>query len=219
MKKRLQHGFTLIEIMLVLVLLSLSAVAVIATLPNNSDDVAKSQAQRLYQRLRLLSEEAILSGQDFGIRIDEARNSYTLLHLKKEGWQPVELHKIKAKTTLDNSIQLTLKMGGDIWKNEERLFNSASLFDDDSSLFEPSSFDEKNQDSITKKTPQILLLSSGELTPMQLTFTSRDSSNSNQAHTVSSIDEQNSWRIIIKENGEIRLLAAGEDATEGGLNE
>ncbi len=69
--KQTQPGFTLIEILLVLVLLSVSAVAVISTIPTNSKDVAKKYAQSFYQRIQLLNEEAILSGLDFGVRVDE----------------------------------------------------------------------------------------------------------------------------------------------------
>lgn len=64
------RGFTLLEILLVLVLVSVSAVAVIATFPVSVKDEAKISAQSFYQRLLLLNEEAILSGQDFGVRID-----------------------------------------------------------------------------------------------------------------------------------------------------
>lgn len=64
------RGFTLLEILLVLVLVSASAVAVIATFPVSVKDEAKISAQSFYQRLLLLNEEAILSGQDFGVRID-----------------------------------------------------------------------------------------------------------------------------------------------------
>ncbi len=53
-----------------LVLVSASAVAVIATFPVSVKDEAKISAQSFYQRLLLLNEEAILSGQDFGVRID-----------------------------------------------------------------------------------------------------------------------------------------------------
>lgn len=95
-----QPGFTLIEILLVLVLLSVTAVAVIATIPTNSKDVAKKYAQSFYQRVQLLSEEAILSGLDFGIRIDEKKSTYVLMTLKSEGWQEVEFEK----NTLFNRI-------------------------------------------------------------------------------------------------------------------
>ena len=76
MKKTTAQGFTLLEILLVLVLLSLVAVAVVATLPGNKTDHAKQDATRLYQRLQLLNEEAVLSGRDFGLRIGKNNTSY-----------------------------------------------------------------------------------------------------------------------------------------------
>lgn len=46
MKIKREVGFTLIEIMLVLVLLSLSAMAVIMSLPDNQDDQLEEEASR-----------------------------------------------------------------------------------------------------------------------------------------------------------------------------
>ncbi len=108
-----QHlrGFTLIEILLVLVLLSLTAVAVIATIPTRTDDSAKKYAQSFYQRLQLLNEEALLSGKDFGIRINEEKSRYTLLVLQAQGWQSLALNKIPATTELKNDVALQLSLG------------------------------------------------------------------------------------------------------------
>ena len=78
------RAFTLIEILLVLVLLSLTAVAVIATIPTNAKDVAKQYAHSFYQRVQLLNEEAILSGLDFGIRVDDALFIYTCFLQRKK---------------------------------------------------------------------------------------------------------------------------------------
>ncbi|WP_305845938.1 type II secretion system protein [Photobacterium kishitanii] len=63
-------GFTLIEIMLVLVLLATSAVAVVSTLPNNKRDEIKEQAVRFHHLAQLLGEDAMLNGVDYGIRIE-----------------------------------------------------------------------------------------------------------------------------------------------------
>lgn len=61
----------MLEILLVLVLVSLASVAVISTLPTSAKDESKIQAKSLYQRLLLLNEEAMLSGRDYGLRVDE----------------------------------------------------------------------------------------------------------------------------------------------------
>ncbi|MCV6036365.1 prepilin-type N-terminal cleavage/methylation domain-containing protein, partial [Escherichia coli] len=88
---RKHNGFTLIEILLVLVLLSLTAVAVITTLPTSQKDLTKQYAQSFFQRLQLLNEEAVLSGKDFGVRVDDTKKTYTLLSLTAEGWKPLEM--------------------------------------------------------------------------------------------------------------------------------
>ena len=132
MKKMQKHlGFTLIEILLVLVLLSLTAVAVIATLPTSQKDLSKQYAQSFFQRLQLLNEEAVLSGKDFGLRVDDVKSTYTLLSLTQDGWQPLELKQIPSETKLEGDISVQLELGGGAWGDDDRLFEPGSLFDED----------------------------------------------------------------------------------------
>lgn len=126
-----QKGFTLIEILLVLVLLSVASVAVISTLPQKSSDDAKQQAQALYHRLQLLNEEAILSGKDYGVRFDEKRSSYQLLALSEDGWQKLSDDELPQSTALPDGLAMVLQLGGNVWKDEDRLFKPGSLFDED----------------------------------------------------------------------------------------
>lgn len=193
-------GFTLIEIMLVLVLLSVSAVAVIATLPDNRDDLAKKEAQRFFQRFMLLNEEAILSGKDFGIRINESKSRYVYLTLNVDGWQELEMNRIPAVTELDDDIALQLTLGGGVWGNDDRLFKPGSLFDEE--MFADDTFADEKKNK-PQKPPQIFLLSSGELTPFTLSIYP----NIGDA-------EQDGWRISVKDSGEIRLLLPGESDEE-----
>lgn len=190
-----QPGFTLIEILLVLVLLSVTAVAVIATIPTNSKDVAKKYAQSFYQRVQLLSEEAILSGLDFGIRIDEKKSTYVLMTLKSEGWQEVEFEKIPSSTELPEDLALSLSLGGGAWADDDRLFNPGSLFDED--MFADLEEEKK------PKPPQVYILSSAEVTPFTLSF------HPNTGDTI-----QDGWRIKASDNGVIRLLEPGEEDEE-----
>lgn len=198
-------GFTLIEIMLVLVLLSVSAVAVIATLPDNSDDLSKKQAQRFYQRFMLLNEEAVLSGKDFGIRVDESKSTYVYLTLTPDGWQELEMDRIPAVTELDESIALQLTLGGGAWGSDDRLFEPSNLFDENMFGGDTQSdnlfADEKKKKP--QKPPQLFLLSSGELTPFVLAIYP----NVGDA-------AQDGWRISVKETGAVHLLTPGESDEE-----
>lgn len=198
-------GFTLIEIMLVLVLLSVSAVAVIATLPDSSGDLSKKQAQRFYQRFMLLNEEAVLSGKDFGIRVDESKSTYVYLTLTADGWQELEMDRVPAVTELDESIALQLTLGGGAWGSDDRLFEPSNLFDEnmfDGDTQSDSIFaDEKKKKP--QKPPQLFLLSSGELTPFVLAIYP------NVGDAV-----QEGWRISVKETGAVHLLIPGESDEE-----
>ncbi|MBT2918570.1 type II secretion system minor pseudopilin GspH [Vibrio anguillarum] len=189
-----QRGFTLLEILLVLVLLSLSAVAVISTLPSTNNDDAKQYAMSLYQRLQLSNEEAILSGKDFGLRVDEKKSHLVFLSMEDKGWQPLESKKMASQLQLPEGLSLQFELGGSAWKNDDRLFKPGSLFDDDKFADEG---EQKKQ-----LPPQVFILSSGELTPFVLSI------HLNQQ------DAEQGWRVVVKENGEITLFAPG-DASDG----
>lgn len=197
MKQMRKHnGFTLIEILLVLVLLSLTAVAVISTLPTSQKDLSKQYAQSFFQRLQLLNEEAVLSGKDFGVRVDDAKSTYVLLSLTAEGWQPLELKQIPSKTKLEDDITLLLELGGGAWDNDDRLFKPGSLFDEDM-------FAEEEDDEKKVKPPQVFIFSSAEVTPFTLSFFPKNGDAFNDG-----------WRVIGKESGQILLLAPGEEVKE-----
>ncbi len=196
MKQMRKHnGFTLIEILLVLVLLSLTAVAVISTLPTSQKDLSKQYAQSFFQRLQLLNEEAVLSGKDFGVRVDDAKSTYALLSLTSEGWQPLKLKQIPSKTKLEEDITLQLELGGGAWDNDERLFKPGSLFDED--MFAEEEDEKKIQP------PQVFIFSSAEVTPFTLSFFPQNGDAFNDG-----------WRVIGKESGQILLLAPGEEVKE-----
>ncbi|EMY6775031.1 GspH/FimT family pseudopilin [Vibrio sp. Vb2535] len=192
---RKHNGFTLIEILLVLVLLSLTAVAVISTLPTSQKDLSKQYAQSFFQRLQLLNEEAVLSGKDFGVRVDDAKSTYVLLSLTSEGWQPLKLKQIPSKTKLEEDITLQLELGGGAWDNDERLFKPGSLFDED--MFA----EEEDEKKINP--PQVFIFSSAEVTPFTLSFFPQNGDAFNDG-----------WRVIGKESGQILLLAPGEEVKE-----
>lgn len=188
---RHHSGFTLLEILLVLVVMSLAAVAVISTLPQNAEDGAKQQAQSLYHRLQLLNEEAILSGKDFGLHVDDKASQLRFMTLQAEGWQALQDTKLRAQSELPDNLALQLDLGGDVWNDKQRLFKPGSLFDEQ--MFADEEADKR------LPPPQILIMSSGELTPFSLAIYPQQGDS-----------EQDSWQIIAKENSQIVLLAPGE---------
>ncbi len=185
------RGFTLLEILLVLVLLAVASVAVIGTLPSNASDVAKQQAQSFFQRIQLLNEEALLSGKEFGLRVDDKKSRYTLMQLGDNGWEELSLNDIPAITELSDGVVMQFDLGSSAWQDKDRLFDpNESLFDDDRFA------DEKQQKTLPA--PQVLITSSGEITAFTLSL--------HLAHQ----GANDGWRIITRENGDIVILAPGE---------
>ncbi|WP_305810853.1 type II secretion system minor pseudopilin GspH [Photobacterium leiognathi] len=179
-------GFTLIEIMLVLVLLATSAVAVISTLPDNKRDEVKEQAVRFHHLAQLLGEDAMLNGVDYGIRVEP--HQYHFVQLTQDGWQPLEGAKFYTDVKLDKAITTNVEIGG-AWKDKDRLFKSDSLFKNED-LFTKSDEEKK------KFKPQIVVMASGEYTPFTLSF---------------EIDGENQfWRVSADEVGNLVLLQPGE---------
>ncbi|MYM60824.1 type II secretion system minor pseudopilin GspH [Vibrio sp. OCN044] len=191
---RFRAGFTLLEILLVLVLVSLASVAVISTLPTSAKDESKIQAKSLYQRLLLINEEAMLSGRDYGLRVDEKKSAYYLMTLETEGWKKLNIDQIPYETKLEDSVVIALSLSGSTW-DDDRLFKPGGLFDDDLhvDLFEKKKL----------PPPQIFIVSSGEVTPFTVSI-----------YPQRGDEEQDAWKVIAKENGQIVLLAPGESLDE-----
>ena len=188
---RRDSGFTLLEILLVLLLVSLASVAVISTLPNRAEDNAKKYAQALFHRVQLLNEEAMLSGRDYGLHINEKKALYDLMYLDSKGWQRLDKQDMPGQTKLPDNISVVLTLGGDVWGNKERLFNPTSLFDEEM-------FAELEKEKVLPP-PQIFIVSSGEVTPFSLSI-----------HSQGKSEPVDAWRVVAKENGQIILLKPGE---------
>ncbi|MGO1295683.1 MAG: type II secretion system minor pseudopilin GspH [Vibrio sp.] len=195
---RAERGFTLIEIMLVLVLLALSSVAVISTLPSSQSDLAETTARRFYQHMQLMNEESVLSGVDYGLRVEAAATPPTLtfLELTAKGWEQVKRPQFSARLTLDERLSMDFHVGGSAWsQDDDRLFEDKPLFDE-------NMFAKEEQKAQQQPAPQVDILSSGETTPFTVSF------------YLTEQDEQQAWRVEVKENGQIVLHPPGEGRNE-----
>lgn len=179
-------GFTLIEILLVLVLLASSAVAVIMTLPESKEDKVKEEAARFHHLVQLLGEDALLNGTDYGIRVE--RNRYQFLQLTSQDWQPLTESRFFTEVEMPEAIRLKVEIGSYSWQDKDRLFKPGSLFDED--LFA----EQTDKDKI--KPPQVVVMASGEYTPFTLEF---------------EVEGENEfWRVQADELGQLFLLPPGE---------
>ena len=160
----------MLEVMLVLLLMGLAAGYVMFNAFGASkSDLLKSQAQRLQVIVDMASDYAVLNQQQLGIRVEQAENSYYFVYLDDEDeWQRVEDEKMYAPYTLPEPFTLTLNLDDLPWDEEDSLFDR-DLFDENLSVSD-AGVDIGSEEEKTLPPPQILIMSSGEITPFSLMF-------------------------------------------------
>jgi general secretion pathway protein H len=141
-------GFTLVEILVVLIIVSVMSGIVVTSLPSsfqNSD--FDEESLRLKTVIELIREESLTRASEYGLNTDKDNYSFFVYNEIEQNWtqlntKPYAEHKlgygILLKTTIeDNELILT---------------------------------DEEDEESSVPNAPRILLLSSGEMTPFEITI-------------------------------------------------
>jgi len=158
--RRKQRGFTLIELMLVTLLMGLVASAVLFTVDSSEPQKKlKRQAQKMAALTELALDQATMTGRDYGLVI--AANSYRFVELFEQRWQPLNDDLLIEQQLKD--AQLVMSVDGFVWSPEQIDFSSSQLFEEREVDIEQ---DQKERQHI----PQVLILSSGELTPFKVEF-------------------------------------------------
>lgn len=149
------RGFTLIEIMVVMVIVGIM-VGMISLVASGSRDQREleNQARKLVAILQMASEEAVLQNVEIGLSIDEAGYQFRGFDETNRDW--VELPQGFLKPgAFEASLNVDLTGVGDGLKLRPREDDAASPRMPGES--EPATF-----------LPRILLLSSGETTPFDI---------------------------------------------------
>ncbi|MEN8214818.1 MAG: type II secretion system minor pseudopilin GspH [Pseudomonadota bacterium] len=140
MNWRTNDGFTLIEIMVVMiiigVILSFATLSIGGGLAQNLEQ----EAQRLASLLKLASQEAIMQSKEMGVSFKT--EGYRFHVLQKQEWQTITARDdIFRPRSLPLGMQIEIRLDGE------------------------------SIEAGTNNTPQLLLLSSGEMTPFEVIFT------------------------------------------------
>ena len=152
---RQQQGFTLLEVLLVLILMGLAVSIVLPNLKSSdSDSAIKTEAKRFAALTQIAHETALITGKDLGIKVND--QSYEFMVWQQGRWEKLTNDRLLTPVTLDKTLGLSVRPGESVWKEALELEsqNSRGLFTEKS-------------DS-QKKEPNLFIWSSGELSPAEV---------------------------------------------------
>lgn len=164
---KLQTGFTLLEVILVIAIIGLVMATVQYTLfsADPSEEVEK-ETQRLQAVFSLASDYAVINQLEMGLRIDDEKQTYEFVKLSEDQqWLPLEGQQHFALYELPEGLTLELSLEGLSWQEDEGLFDNG-IFDEELSVSNKSV--EIGDEEKEPEPPQIFILSSGEITPFEL---------------------------------------------------
>ncbi|GIU19404.1 type II secretion system minor pseudopilin GspH [Shewanella colwelliana] len=164
MKMSRQFGFTLMEVLLVVLIMGLAASAVTFTTGGADKQQALERVARQFMAsTELVLDETVLSGHFIGIVID--KDHYEFVFYDEGKWKPLQQDRLLAAREMEYDVQMHLTLEGMPLSQEDE--EQDSWFDEP--LIEPSAEDKKKFPE-----PQVLLFPSGEMSSFELAFVSKD---------------------------------------------
>lgn len=159
-RRRQSRGFSLLEVLVVVAIVGIFVgVTVLSTDLVSFERRLEQEARRLGTVISFATDEALLQSQDFGLLICADGYHFFIYDYEIEDWVPYAVRPFEEQL-LDEDMLLELRIDD----TEVVLETTAEAFPRQWSL--PLSEDDLEQ----MPDPQIVMLSSGEITPFQLEF-------------------------------------------------
>lgn len=163
-------GFTLIEIMVVMVIIGIIMSMAVLSINLNQSTILEDEVNRLRSLTLMASEEAVMQGEELAVQMHV--NGYQFLRLLQTDqawqWEPVSKDDLFRPRCFPPGLEMKLDLEG-----ESAILDRMQCRDGQSAA---ATTDEEDEDSLfddeeKKELPKVYLLSSGELTPFAATLT------------------------------------------------
>ena len=99
------RGFTLLELLVVLVIIGLFSGMVMLTATPNDDRILQREANRLMQVIQLSQDEAIMQGIELGLTVQADR--YFFSRLQEKRWLPIVNDPHLTEHQLNDALMMT----------------------------------------------------------------------------------------------------------------
>jgi len=159
-------GFSLIEIMVVLVIIAFATNMMIYSLGGDQEDELEKSAVKMNTVINLAADYAVLNQLELGFHLD--KDVLEFLAFDGEKWIPLTGNKVFNAVKFPEFLEVELQLDDLPWAEENLLeqVDWRELMDTD---------DEESFLELEKlKIPQVIILSSGEVSPFSLSLTLKE---------------------------------------------
>lgn len=176
-----ERGFTLLEVLLVLVLMGLAASIVVPTVSTgNNNQQLETQARRFVLQAEMANRQALMDGRHYGFRLTD--DGYRFVVWEAGDWLPINNDRFMTEVNLDELMTVHIRHGSSHWQAalEYESRNQSSLLEKDFAVVEKQ---ERHE-------PDLYFWSSGEVSPAEIAFCFDDRQSS-------------CWLVTQEESGEM----------------
>jgi len=204
--RHLRRGFTLIEILVVVLIIGLvSAGIMLSVTASGRDRDLEHESERMTALLQYTREQSELQTREFGLLCTKNGYEFVTFDARSDQWRSVEEDEVLRQRELPGGLTLRLVVEGrpvilmqsDEYarkreqQDEAREKKEKEKDKDDGKAKKPLNVDEREEIDVLE--PQLMIFSNGDLTPFQL--------------TIERVDEKRSITIATDDQG---VIAAQE---------
>lgn len=104
------QGFTLIEMLVVVLLIAITATLVVVNLQPDPDKQAHLEAERFAALVDQAREESVLRGRPIAVEVDTAKESYRFL-VAGDGWKPIVKDDVFRERKIPEPLTIKVQTG------------------------------------------------------------------------------------------------------------